>query len=94
MLTSEEAVKLLAACKPLAEQLSALSTPAGDGTKSKYQFSPADLVILEGFYRVQNDPISAGPGLLNRLYKQAGLNQVETSQLEHIGRLIYKKLHP
>ncbi|HEX2910552.1 MAG TPA: hypothetical protein VH186_07055 [Chloroflexia bacterium] len=85
MLTDTEAINLLSACKPLAERLTALPPSI---TPTKLELSRQDLKVLEGFVKVQSDPIVAGPGLLGKLFKAAELSQVEVSRLEQTVRLV------
>lgn len=85
---TEEAINLLKACKPLAVRLCAIprsTTPVNIG------LSPDDLTVMSGFAQVQADPITAGPGLLNRLFKLADLNQVEVYKLDQVKQLIYNR---
>ena len=86
-MTDDEAIALLAACQPLAARL---IVPATTGKTPTYNLTKEDVEALEGFDRVQSDPIAAGPGLFNRLVKAAGLSQVEVSKLEQLSRLVYK----
>jgi hypothetical protein len=83
-----EAIELLSACKPLAVRISAI---APSTTPVNFALSQEDLKALEGFARVQNDPLVAGPGLLGRLLKAADLNQVEIYKLEQLQRLIARQ---
>ena len=83
-----EAIELLSACKPLAVRISAIAPSA---TPVNLTLSKEDLKALEGFARVQNDPLVAGPGLLGRLLKAADLNQVEIYKLEQLQRLLAKQ---
>lgn len=84
-MTQDEAIALLVACKPLAVKLKELSP---EGAPVKYTVTQEDLLNLQGFVRVQNDPITAGPGLLGRLLKAADLNQVEVYKLDQLSRLV------
>lgn len=83
-----EAIELLSACKPLAERITAI---APSTTPVNLTLSPDDLRVMEGFARVKNDPIVAGPGLLGRLLKSAGLNQVEVYKLEQLMRSLSRR---
>lgn len=87
-MTEAEAVELLSACKPLAMRLTTI--PLGIAPVN-LALSKEDFKAMEGFVRVQHDPIIAGPGLLNRLYKLAELNQVEVSKLDLVMRLLDKR---
>jgi hypothetical protein len=87
-MTSEEAISLLAACKPLAERV---STTSSTGAPINYTITQEDLEVLQGFDMVQNDPLVAGPGLLNRLLKSAGLTQVEVYKLDQLRRLLSRR---
>ncbi|MDB5080828.1 MAG: hypothetical protein JWP00_2752 [Chloroflexi bacterium] len=86
-MTDDQAISLLTACQPLAERL---IVPPTTGKAPAYNLTKEDLEILEGFDRVQSDPIAAGPGLFNKLVKAAGLSQVEVYKLEQLSRLVYK----
>lgn len=85
-MTDDQAIALLAACQPLAARLIVPTT----GKAPTYNLTREDVEALEGFDRVQSDPIAAGPGLFNRLVKAAGLSQVEVYKLEQLSRLVYK----
>lgn len=87
-MTKDEAIQILAACKPLAERA---TTAFSNGIPLNYPLSQKDLEVLQGFARVQNDPIVAGPGLLNRLFAQAKLTTVEIYRLEQLRRLVFKR---
>ncbi len=85
---TEEAIKLLKACKPLAVKLCAIPpslTPVNIGLTQN------DLSVMVGYSQVQTDPITAGPGLLNKLFKLADLNQVEVYKLDQVRQLIYNR---
>lgn len=86
-MTDDQAIALLMACQPLAARL---IVPAATGKAPAYNLTREDMEVLEGFDRVQSDPIAAGPGLFNRLVKAAGLTQVEVYKLEQLSRLVYK----
>ena len=85
-MTDDQAIALLSACQPLASRLIAPTS----GKAPAYSLTKEDFEALEGFDRVQSDPIAAGPGLFNRLVKAAGLSQVEVSKLEQLSRMVYK----
>ena len=85
---TEEAVNLLKACKPLAVRLCAIPPSF---TSVKIGLTPNDLTVMVGYARVQADPITAGPGLLNKLFKLADLNQVEVYKLDQVRQLIYNR---
>ena len=85
---SEEAIELLKACKPLAVRLSAIAPSINPVNIS---VSAEDLSVMEGYARVQADPITAGPGLLNKLCKLAALTQVEVYKLDQVKQLIYNR---
>ncbi len=87
-MTKDEAIEILVACKALADRASA-AFPAG--LPANYPLTGEDLSVLQGFDRVQNDPIAAGPGLLNRLFKAAELNQVEVYKLEQLRRMVSRR---
>ncbi len=87
-MTTEEATKLLKACKILAERAS------GDfpsGLPPNYPLTPQDLELLENFVKIQNDPIVAGPNLLKNLFDSAGLTQVDVYKLEQLRRIVFKR---
>ncbi len=84
-MTSTEAIELLKACKALAGRINPVLP---EGTSLKYTLTKEDLMLLEGFRQVQNDPIAAGPGLLGRLLKAADVNQVEVYKLDQLQRLV------
>lgn len=85
-----EAVQLLARCKPLAERLCGLTSEA-KGKPETLNLSMEEYKALQGYSRVLDDPVTAGPGLLGRLLKEAQLSQVETYKLEQFLRLIHSK---
>ncbi len=85
MMTNNEAIDLLKACKPLAERLAAIPPSI---TSVNIPISHADLVVMQGYARLQLDPLVAGPGLLNKLYKLAELSQVEVYKLDQVNHLI------
>lgn len=87
-MTNNGAILLLAACKPLVERTSG-AFPSG--LPLNYSLNPQDLALLQDFARVQNDQVSAGPGLLKRLFTQAELTPVEVYKLEQLKRLIFKR---
>jgi len=87
-MTKDEAVALLNACKPLAERV---MTTFPAGMPPNYNLTSEDLGLLAGFDRVQNDPVVAGPGLLNRLFNSAGLTQTEVYKLAQLKRLVFKR---
>jgi len=87
-MTNDEAVQILAACKPLAERATAAFA---NGLPLNYPLTQKDLEVLQGFARVQNDPVVAGPGLLSRLFVQARLTTVEIYRLEQLRRLVFKR---
>ncbi len=87
-MTDSEAIELLEACKPLAERLSAIAPSV---TPVNLALSKEDMVAMQGFARVQNDPIIAGPGLLGRLLKTAGLTQVEIYRLGQLMHLLNRR---
>lgn len=87
-MTSEEAIELLKACEPLAMRLSAMQPSF---TPVNIEVSADDLTVLEGYSRVQRDPLTAGPGLLNKLCKLADLTQVEVYKLDQVSHLVYNR---
>lgn len=87
-MTEDEAIKMLAACQPLAQRASG-AFPSG--LPLNYILTPEDLTMLQGFARVQSDLVAAGPGLLNRLFKQANLTPVEVYKLEQLRRLVFNR---
>ncbi len=87
-MTNEEAVKMLTACKELAERVTA-AFPGG--IPLNYPLNEQDLQVLRGFDMVQADPVVAGPGLLNRMFNQIGLTQVEVYKLGQLRRLVIKR---
>src|SRR5689334_3211796 len=87
-MTNEEAIKILALCQPLAQRASG-AFPSG--LPLNYTLTPQDLTLLQDFATVQSDPVAAGPGLLNRLFKQANLTPVEVYKLEQLRRLVFKR---
>lgn len=89
MLTEVEAIELLNACKPLADRLNALPHST---TPNKIVLAEEDLKLLEGFVRVRNDTLVAGPGLLGKLYKAADLTQPEIYKLESVIKLLAKRI--
>ena len=88
MMTNDEAIGLLTVCKPLAERA---STDFPAGLPLNFKFTQQELAVLLGLASVENDPISAGPGLLNRLFKSAGLTQVDVYKLDQLSRLVFKR---
>lgn len=87
-MTNEDAIKILTACKSLAERASA-EFPAG--LPLNFKLTSEDLVVLEDFEKVQSDPVAAGPGLLKRLFAEAKLTPVEVYKLEQLRRLVFKR---
>lgn len=87
-MTTDEAIELLIACKPLAERVTTVSPT---GVPINYNLTEEEIAILNGFNRVQSDPIAAGPGLLGKLLKTAGLTQVEVYKLEQLRRLVSRR---
>jgi hypothetical protein len=87
-MTNAEAIELLAACKPLAERVTAAHP---GGVPLNFGMTEAEVIALQGFDRVHSDPISAGPGLLGKLEKAAGLTQVEVYKLEQLRRMVFKR---
>src|SRR4051812_33748037 len=85
---TEEAINLLKACKPLAVRLCAIPPSI---TAVKIGLTPNDLAAMVGYSRVQTDPITAGPGLLKKLFKLADLNQVEFYKLDQVRQLFYNR---
>jgi hypothetical protein len=85
MMTSNEAIDLLKACKPLAERLVAIPPSI---TPVNIPISNEDLQVMQGYARLQLDPLVAGPGLLNKLCKLAELSQVEVYKLDQVKQLI------
>jgi hypothetical protein len=85
MMTSNEAIDLLKACKPLAERLVAIPPSI---TPVNIPISNEDLLVMQGYARLQLDPLVAGPGLLNKLCKLAELSQVEVYKLDQVKQLI------
>ncbi|MDB5080989.1 MAG: hypothetical protein JWP00_2913 [Chloroflexi bacterium] len=88
MMTENEAIVLLRACKPLADRLVAIPPSI---TPVNIPISNEDLVVMQGYARIQLDPLVAGPGLLNKLYKLAELSQVEVSKLDQMKHLIVSR---
>ncbi len=87
-MTENEAIKILASCKALAERVTG-AFPSG--LPPNYILSSQDLTMLQDFVRVQSDTIAAGPGLLNRLFKQAQLTLVDVYKLEQLRRLVFNR---
>jgi len=87
-MTETEALALLTACKPLAERICA-TTPGG--VALNYTLTKSDMEALQGFDQVQKDPLAAGPGLLGKLVKTAGLTQVEIYKLDQLRRLVFNR---
>jgi hypothetical protein len=87
-MTNEEAIKILGACKPVAERASG-AFPSG--LPLNYTLTLQDLTLLQDFARVQSDQVAAGPGLLKRLFTQAELTPVEIYKLEQLKRLVFKR---
>lgn len=85
MMTNDEAIGLLKACKPLAERLVAIPPSF---TAVNIPISDKDLEVMQGYARLQLDPLVAGPGLLNKLYKLAELSQVEVYKLDQMKHMI------
>lgn len=87
-MNDEEAIELLKACKPLAVRLCAMPHSF---TPVNIVVSTDDLAVMEGYARVQTDPVTAGPGLLTKLCKLADLSQVEVYKLDQVTHLIYNR---
>lgn len=87
-MTNDEAVKILVACKPLAERASG-AFPSG--LPFNYTLTPEDLTTLQEFANIQSDPVAAGPGLLNRLFSQARLTPVDVYKLEQLRRMVFNR---
>jgi hypothetical protein len=90
-MTKSEAIQILNGCKLVAERLDQVvnsnNTVMG---KTNFSLSQEDRQTLIGYRTVQSDPIAAGPGLFNKLVKQAELNQVNIFRIEQLIRLITK----
>lgn len=84
-MTETEAVVLLKECKSLADRL--ISLPTGF-TSTSITLSPHDRIVMQGYSKLLLDPIVAGPNLLIRLVKLAGLNQVEVYKLDQVKHMI------
>lgn len=92
MITKAEAIKLLTACKDLVVRVSA-TFPGAVPPNGRLKLTEEDLKILQGFDRVQGDPIVAGPGLLGKLEQEAGLTNADVIKLEQLRRLMYNRHH-
>src|SRR3978361_1521877 len=84
-MTETEAVAILKACKPLAERLISLATSI---TPTSITLSDSDTRVMENYSKLLLDPIVAGPNLLNKLVKLAGLSQVEIYKLDQVKQMI------
>ena len=87
-MTNDEAIKILAACKLLAERANG-AFPSG--LPSNYPLTQQDLSTLQDFGRVESDPLTAGPGLLKRLFAQADLSLVDVYKLDQLRRMVSKR---
>lgn len=87
-MTNDEAIKILVACKPLAERA---VTGFPSGLPLNYPLTPEDIKVLQDFSTVQSDTLTAGPGLLSRLFNQAKLSPVDVYKLEQLRRLVFKR---
>jgi hypothetical protein len=83
--TENEAVTLLKACKLLAERLISLPTSF---TSTSIILTANDRAVMQGYSKLLLDPIIAGPNLLTRLVKLAGLSQVEIYKLDQVKHMI------
>lgn len=89
-MTEQEAIRLLAACRPLIERITA-TYPSG--MPINCPLTPQDLVAIQGAVQVQTASVSAGPGLLRKLEQAAELSQVDIYKLEQLQRIVYKRTY-
>lgn len=90
MLTEQEAIKLLSACRPLLERITATYP---QGVPRKCPLTLQDLAAIEGAIQVQTASITAGPGLQRKLEQAAELTQVDVYKLSQLQHQVYKRTY-
>ncbi len=90
MMSETDAINILIACKDL---ITRVGMDFPNKKLPNTTFTEADIKVIQGFDRVQADPIVAGPGLLGHLQQAAGLSKSEIIKLEQLRRLVYNNRH-